>query len=114
MQDDFMLAPIKRKKVVREKTIEAGRKAHVEQQGGMSWKLVSPGLVGVPDQIELYGTATMETITGFTREACIALLATVIQFSEIKRPGGKPRPEQLRRHAELRALGFTVNVIDTP
>lgn len=114
MTDDFMLAPIKRKKKVRETKVENSRKNAVRAQGGMSWKFVSPGLVGVPDQVELYGVDTMMEITGFTREACIALLATAIQFSEIKRPGEVPRPEQLRRHAELRALGFTVNVIDQP
>jgi hypothetical protein len=114
MNDDFMLAPLKRKKVVREKKVEASRKALVRAQGGMSLKFVSPGLAGVPDQIELYGVATMMELTGFTHEACVALLATAIQFTEAKRPGGVPRPEQLRRHAELRALGFTVNVIDQP
>lgn len=114
MTDDFMLAPIKRKKVVREKKVEASRKALVRAQGGASWKFVSPGLTGVPDQIELYGVDTLMELTGFTREAAVALLATCIQFTEAKRPGAVPRPEQLRRHAELRALGFTVNVIDTP
>lgn len=114
MQDDFMLTPIKRTKKVREAKVEASRKALVRAQGGLSFKWISPGMVGLPDQIELYGTSVMETATGFTREACISLLATCIQFTEVKRPGAKPRPEQLRRHAELRALGFTVNVIDTP
>lgn len=109
-----MLTPIKKVKRVREATVEKSRKALVRAQGGMSWKLVSPGLIGVPDQIEFYGVGTMMAATGFTREACIALLATAIQFSEIKAAGKKPRPEQLRRHAELRALGFTVNIVDQP
>lgn len=114
MQDDFMLAPLKKVRKVRETKVEKSRKDLVAQQGGMSWKFTSPGLTGVPDQVELYGVDTMMEVTGFTREACIALLATAIQFTEAKAPGKKPRPDQLRRHAELRALGFTVNIIDKP
>lgn len=114
MNDDFMLTPIKRVKKVREAKVEKSRKAAVAEQGGLSWKFVSPGLIGVPDQIEFYGVAAMMEITGMTREACVALLATAIQLTEVKAPGKKPRPEQMRRHAELRALGFTVNIIDTP
>lgn len=32
---------------------------------------------------------------------------------ELKRPGGEPRPEQLREHIKLRAKGVHVTVIDT-
>lgn len=109
-----MLAPLKKVRKVREAKVEKSRKAAVAEQGGMSWKFTSPGLKGVPDQIEFYGVEPMMAATGFTREACIALLASAVQLTEVKAPGKKPRPEQLRRHAELRALGFTVNIIDTP
>ena len=34
-------------------------------------------------------------------------------FAEVKRPGGKPRPLQMKRHSELRNLGFEVYVIDS-
>lgn len=33
-------------------------------------------------------------------------------FCELKRPGEEPGPLQLRVHARLRALGFTVGVVD--
>ena len=35
-----------------------------------------------------------------------------IAFVELKRPGGKPRPLQVRRAEQLRRLGFQVEVID--
>lgn len=50
--------------------------------------------IGDPDRIILLGGGT-------------------VLFVELKRPGEKPRPEQLREHERLRALGFSVYVIDT-
>lgn len=34
-------------------------------------------------------------------------------FAELKAPGKKPRPEQVRVHESLRKLGFDVRVIDS-
>ena len=34
-------------------------------------------------------------------------------FAELKAPGKKPRPEQVRVHESLRKLGFDVYVIDS-
>ena len=36
-----------------------------------------------------------------------------VAFVEVKRPGGKPRPGQVRRLAALRARGYLVRVIDS-
>lgn len=36
-----------------------------------------------------------------------------VLFVELKRPGEKPRPEQLREHERLTAMGFEVFVIDS-
>ena len=36
-----------------------------------------------------------------------------LHLAELKAPGKKPRPGQLREHARLRALGCTVLVLDT-
>ena len=33
-------------------------------------------------------------------------------FVELKAPGQKPRPIQVKRHEQLRKLGFRVEVID--
>lgn len=109
------LADAKRKKratVVRERDVEKDGKARVKQAGGFSAKFKSPGFRSRPDQIEFYGVETMMLITGYTREAAVALLATAIQLTEYKRPGEEPTEAQCREHARFRALGFTVNVID--
>lgn len=76
-----------------EKQIEQRLVKAVKGRGGMCPKWVSPGWDGVPDRIVLFAGGRMA-------------------FVEVKRPGEKPRPLQLRRHQQLRALGFAVYVLD--
>ncbi len=78
---------------MREKYIEAKLVRMVKAAGGMAPKFVSPGLDGMPDRLVLL-------------PGCKAA------FVEVKAPGEKPRPLQLKRHRELRALGFMVFVLD--
>ena len=77
---------------MREQHIEAVLKARVESLGGICWKLVCPGVVGVPDRMCLMGSRVV--------------------FVEVKAPGEKPRPIQNRRIQQLRDLGFQVIVLD--
>lgn len=79
---------------IRESTIEKHLVAEVKKAGGMAYKFVSPGRRSVPDRLVLLpgGRAV---------------------FVECKAPGEKPRHEQLREHERLRALGFTVVVLDS-
>ena len=56
-------------------------------------KFISPGWEGAPDRI-------------------ILLPGGRIFFVEVKRPGGRPSPLQLKRHEQLRNLGFDVFVLD--
>ncbi|SFN76128.1 hypothetical protein SAMN05216516_11918 [Izhakiella capsodis] len=79
---------------IRESTIEKHLVAEVKKAGGIAYKFVSPGRRAVPDRLVLLpgGRAV---------------------FVECKPPGEKPRPEQLREHERLRALGFTVAVLDS-
>ena len=65
----------------------------VIKQGGLCLKFVSPAWEGAPDRIILFPGGK-------------------IFFVEVKRPGEMPRPLQLKRHEELRKLGFSVYVID--
>lgn len=76
-----------------EKSIENTLKRAIEAEGGICWKLVSPGVAGVPDRLCLRGGRVV--------------------FVEVKAPGKKPRPLQQRRMKQLREQGFTCLVIDS-
>ena len=76
-----------------EKQIEKKLVSEVKRSSGMALKFVSPGCDGVPDRLILiaYGK---------------------IGFVEVKAPSKKPRALQLKRHRDLRKLGFKVYVLD--
>ncbi len=78
---------------MKEKTLEQKLVHMVRGQGGIALKFVSPGMAGVPDRL-------------------ILLPGGKIVFCELKAPGNMPRPLQLRRMEQLRALGFKVCVAD--
>lgn len=78
---------------MREKQIEMKLVEAVRKRGGLCPKFISPGLAGVPDRIVLLPGGHMA-------------------FVELKAPGHKPRPLQVVRSEQLRALGFKVYVID--
>ncbi|EPA6917233.1 VRR-NUC domain-containing protein [Escherichia coli] len=78
----------------RENLIEKHLVAEVKKASGVAFKFVSPGRRSVPDRIVL-------------------LPGGRIIFVECKSPGKPPRPDQLREHGRLRALGFTVVVLDS-
>ena len=79
---------------MRESVIEKKLRIAVESKGGKCKKFVSPGSRGEPDRICLF-------------------LEERIFFVETKAPGKKPTPLQLKKHRELRELGFKVIIIDT-
>lgn len=78
---------------MRERDVENSLVHAVKKLGGMCPKFVSPGLDGVPDRIILMPGAR-------------------IAFAELKAPGGKPRPLQVKRKRQLESLGFQVYCID--
>ena len=80
---------------MREKNIEKKLVQAVKAEGGMCPKLVSPGTDGMPDRMVLLPEAH-------------------IGFVEVKAPGEKPRPLQVRRPEQLKALGFQVSGLDDP
>ncbi|CDL85380.1 VRR-NUC domain-containing protein [Xenorhabdus szentirmaii] len=79
---------------IREDVIEKHLVNEVKKAGGIAYKFVSPGRRGVPDRI-------------------VVLPNGRVVFVECKAPGEKPRPDQLREHERLRALGQTVVVLDS-
>lgn len=78
---------------MREKEIEHHLMMETRRAGGMALKFVSPSFSGMPDRLVLLGDGKMG-------------------FVEVKAPGQKPRPLQLKRHAMLRRLGYQVFVLD--
>ncbi|MHC5548599.1 VRR-NUC domain-containing protein [Bacillus subtilis] len=76
-----------------EKYIEKKLVAEVKKMEGIAAKFVSPGLDGMPDRLVLLPNGKMA-------------------FVELKAPGKKPRPLQLRRIKQLQQLGFACYVID--
>ncbi len=79
---------------MREKVIEAALVKAVENRGGMAIKLQSVNFNGLPDRIVL-------------------LPGSVITFVELKAPGKRMRPLQIKRRDQLASLGFRVLCIDS-
>ena len=77
-----------REKVIEQKLVQA-----VKQAGGLAIKFTCPGLSGMPDRL-------------------VILPESHVAFVEVKAPGLKPRPMQIRRHELLRRLGCKIYVLD--
>jgi hypothetical protein len=78
---------------MREKTTEQKLSRMVKAAGGIALKFISPGYDGVPDRLVL-------------------LSGGKIAFIELKAPGKKMRPLQVKRKRQLEVLGFLVYCID--
>lgn len=78
-----------------EKEIEQMLVREVKKRGGWALKFISPGLNGVPDRLVLMPGGKMA-------------------FIELKAPGKKMRPLQIKRKGQLESLGFLVYCIDDP
>ena len=77
-----------------EKKIEKKLREAVQRMGGKALKFSSPYETGYPDRLVLMPGGRA-------------------YWAELKTTGKKPTPKQRVRQAELRALGFTSEVIDT-
>lgn len=78
---------------MRENVVERALVVKVKARGGMALKFVSPGFDGVPDRLVLFPNG-------------------VIAFVELKAPGKKLRPLQVKRKRQLESFGFNVYCID--
>lgn len=79
---------------MRERYIESKFCQAVKAKGGLALKFVSPGMVGVPDRIVL-------------------LPGGKVYFVELKAPGKKPSPKQVKIAAVFSKFGHEVRVIDS-
>lgn len=77
-----------------ERDIEARFRKAVKDAGGLALKFISPGYAGVPDRIVLMPKG-------------------MVCFVELKAPGEKMRPLQMRRKKQLESLGFKVFCVDS-
>ena len=75
-----------------EKAIEQALRQAIQADGGICWKLVSPGVDGVPR---------------------LGLKAGRAVVGDVDAPGQRPGPLQQRRMRQLRERGFTCLVIDS-
>lgn len=79
---------------MQESGLEQRLKREVERRGGLARKLITPGAGGAQDRL-------------------ILMPGGRVWFVELKAPGRRPRPLQVHRANELRALGFQVRIIST-
>jgi hypothetical protein len=88
---------------MRERDVEAYLVKRVRELGGECRKVQWVGRVGAPDRlVMLPGYDDWDPTRG----------ASAI-WVELKAPGQKPRPNQLREHERMRAMGQRVEVIDS-
>ena len=89
---------------MRERDIEAHLVKRVKELGGECRKVQWVGRLGAPDRLVMLprGRASSGSFS-----ACSTL------WVELKAPGAKPRPSQVREHERMRAMGQCVVVIDS-
>lgn len=94
--------------MIRERDIEKAFVERVKAMGGEVRKVSWTGRKSAPDRVAMFCLSTIARADklGFHR-----LDRTV--WVELKRPGQKPRPDQLREHTRMRNAGQTVYVIST-
>ena len=78
-----------------EKELELMLVKAVKSRGGRAYKFISPGINGMPDRLVL-------------------LPKGKVGFVEVKAPGKKLRPLQIKRKGELESLGVLVYCLDHP
>ena len=86
-----------------EKQIEKKGGDYAKARGHLFYKFSSPSHAAVPDRLILAPVPLWLQ----------PVIARYVRFVEYKRTGEKPTAPQTREHERLRALGFTVDVVDS-
>ncbi|MFA1819021.1 VRR-NUC domain-containing protein [Virgibacillus oceani] len=79
---------------MRERDIEEYLRKEVKKAGGKAYKFESPGNDGVPDRLVVFP-------------------GNKVSFVELKAPGKKPRPLQIKQMRDLEGFGCKVFLIDS-
>lgn len=89
---------------MKEHAVEKHLRLRTQELGGWALKFVSPGNAGVPDRLTI-----------LPHDECPHCKARArIGFVELKAPGQRPRPLQVRQGERLARLGAFVAWADTP
>jgi hypothetical protein len=92
---------------MRESEIEKYLVKRVKELGGEVRKVQWVGRVGAPDRL------VMLPKLAYWDDLYRTKYAPATIWVELKAPGQKPRPSQLREHERMRAMGQRVVVIDS-
>jgi len=108
---------------MRETAVEAHLRRRAIAEGALVRKMIWPGHRGAPDRLVIWPGPLLRAVSvepkptgGYRREVDVAFAAQnagLVDFVELKRPGGKPDPHQEREHEKLRDHGCTVFVLDS-
>ena len=91
---------------MKENDVEQYLIERVEQAGGETRKVAWVGRRHAPDRLVM-----IPTLAKHTTDAQLPLWLTI--WVEVKAPGKKPRPGQLREHERLRRMGQRVEIVDS-
>ena len=89
---------------MRERDIERHLVKRVKELGGEVRKVQWVGRRGAPDRLVMWPAYPFLSLASMAWDSC---------WVELKAPGVKPEPYQLREHARMRAMGQRVVVIDS-
>lgn len=94
-----------------ERDIEDYLVKRVKAMGGEVRKVQWIGRIGAPDRLVMLPATRFKKLEAPFGLTCNFPAQTI--WVELKAPGAKPRPSQLREHERMRAMGQRVEVIDS-
>lgn len=96
---------------MRERDIERHLVRRAKERGGEVRKVQWIGRRGAPDRLVMLPSRYVYTISPFGEHKSWESAKTV--WVELKAPGMKPEPHQLREHTRMRRMGQRVEVVDS-
>lgn len=94
-------------KPLRESQIEKRLVQRVKEMGGEVRKVKWQGRAGAPDRLVMLPMRHPRVVDGKVADSRNTI------WVELKAPGKKPEPHQVREHARMRKMGQRVEVVDS-